>query len=140
MGMDTTVEIIDRLNNMLKQEHACMIRYATHAAVVTGPAYEAIKARLLEISHDEYEHAEKLRDRIIALGGQPTMEVHLDDLKPAYDLETIIKINMREEMDAIKAYTEILEMVPPTNVILYRTLQDIIQDEQDHLEEISALL
>ncbi len=138
--MSKEAEIVVKLNMMLKQEHACMIRYATHAAVITGPASEAIKARLKEISNDEAEHAEKLRDRIIALGGKPTMEIHTEDLKEAYDLATIIKINMREEVDAIKAYTEILAMVPETNVILYRTIQDIIQDEQDHLEEISALL
>lgn len=138
--MNKDAEIIDKLNLMLKQEHACMIRYATHAAVVTGPSSEAIKARLKEISQDEAEHAEKLRDRIVALGGKPTMQIHLEDLKEAYDLATIIKINMREENDAIAAYTSLLALIPETNVILYRTIQDIIQDEQDHLEEISALL
>ena len=64
----------------------------------------------------------------------------MEDLKPAYDLQEILKINMREETEAINMYTEVLKMVPESNVMLYRTLQDIIQDEQDHLEEISALL
>lgn len=131
--------LIEKLNRMLKQEHACAIRYATHAAVVTGPASEPIRARLKEISADEIEHAEKLRDRIVALGGKPTLEISLEDLKEAYDLDTILKINMREEADAIASYTEILEMIPPSNAILYDTIRDILEGEQEHMEELSNL-
>ncbi len=132
--------LIDKLNRILEQEHACYIRYSTHAAVVAGPSSEAISSRLREIAGDEAKHAAKLRDRIIALGGKPSMNVSLEDLKTGYDLETILKINMREESDAIAAYTEILHMVPRDNIILYRTIEDLIEDEQDHLEELSNLL
>ena len=137
--MDLDKSIIEKLNKILEQEHACAIRYATHAAVITGPASEAISARLHEIADDEISHAKKLRERILALGGKPSLQVSLEDLKEAYTLEDILRINMREEADAIAAYTEVLKMVPETNVILYRTLQDLIADEQDHLEEISNL-
>lgn len=132
-------ELIAKLNEMLKQEHACMIRYATHAAVITGPNAEAVRARLTEISGDEMDHAIKLRDRIVALGGEPVMEVHEKDLVPAYDLPSILKINMKEEVDAIAHYTEILEMIPENDVILYETIRDIIADEQEHLEELNRL-
>jgi len=131
--------LIDQLNEMLMQEHACHIRYSTHAAVITGPASEEIKERLLEIAADEAEHAKKLRDRIVALGGKPSLQVHTADLIEAYDLESMLEINIREEAQAIAAYTKILKSVPETNVILYRTLQDIIQGEQEHMEELSGL-
>lgn len=132
-------KLVDALNKMLAQEHACAIRYATHAAVITGPYSETVKARLKEISGDEVLHAEKLRDRILALGGEPTMQISLEDLKPAQTLEQILAVNMDEEKHAIRSYTEILNTVAPTNVILFRTLQDIIQDEQEHLEELENL-
>lgn len=138
--MSDDQNLLEKLNNMLKQEHACAIRYATHASVITGPSSEAIQARLKEISADEVSHAEKLRERIIALGGKPTMDVSISDLKEAYDLPTILMINMREEADAIASYTEILACVPESNVILYQTLRDIICDEQEHLEELSNLM
>lgn len=132
--------LIDKLNRILEQEHACYIRYSTHAAVITGPSSEAISARLKEIASDEAKHAAKLRERIIALGGKPSMSVSMEDLKPAFDLESILKINMREETEAIAMYTEILQAVPTNNIILYRTIEDLIEDEQDHLEELSNLL
>jgi len=138
--MRDTEDLIDQLNHMLSQEHACAIRYATHAAVVTGPNAEPIRARLKEISGDEVEHAEKLRDRIVALGGKPTMEISTVDLKEAYDLKNILQINMREESDAIASYTQILDVIPEENVILYETIRGIIEGEQEHLEELTRLM
>lgn len=131
--------LIDALNRMLSQEHACAIRYATHAAVVTGPYAEAVATRLKEISTDEVLHAEKLRGRILALGGTPTMAVRAEDLIPATTLADILSINIDEEIDAIKSYTEILSTVAPANVILFQTMQEIIRGEQEHLEELEAL-
>jgi bacterioferritin len=132
-------DLVNRLNDMLRQEHACAIRYATHAAVIEGPYSETVSARLQEISGDEVLHAEQLRDRILALGGTPTMEVSADDLKPASTLQEILAINIDEEKIAIREYTGILEGVSPGNVILFQTLQEIIRDEQEHLEELEAL-
>lgn len=137
--MNDNQKIIDQLNVMLRQEHACAIRYATHAASITGPASESIRARLMEISSDEVEHAAKLRDRIIALGGTPTMEVAAEDLKPATNLKDMLAINIDEEHIAITTYTAILKNISHENAILYHTIWDIIRDEQEHLEELENL-
>ncbi len=132
-------KIIESLNRMLSQEHACAIRYATHAAVIAGPYSEIVSARLKEVATDELLHAEKLRDRILALGGTPTMKVRSEDLRSASTLEEILEINIEEEERAIRGYTEILEELSMTNVILFQTIQEIIRDEQEHLEELDAL-
>jgi bacterioferritin len=139
MGNTRAVDTIEALNRMLAQEHACAIRYATHAAVVSGPWSETVAARLKEISTDEVLHAEQLRDRILALGGEPTMAVSADDLRPATGLEEILSINIEEERVAIRGYSKILESVPMDNVILFQTIQEIIRDEQEHLEELETL-
>lgn len=131
--------LVEKLNEMLAQEHACAIRYATHAATITGPYAEPIAERLKEISADEIEHAAELRERILGLNGTPTLKVSLEDLKPASTLEEMLAINIAEEVQAIKAYQEILKAVPQENAILYNTLQSIIQDEQEHLEELENL-
>lgn len=137
--MDTN-KVIEKLNVALEQEHACAIRYATHAAIITGPYAEAVAARLEEIASDEIAHAKQLRERITALGGQPSMQVSTADLKYANTLDKILQINMDEEKQAIADYLSILSLVGEEKVILYRTLQDIIQDEQQHLEELEMLV
>jgi len=133
-------KLVEDLNNMLEQEHACAIRYATHAAVVAGPYADTVQARLKEISGDEVRHAEMLRDRILGLGGKPSMNVSSEDLKPAFTLEEILKVNIEEEKGAINGYTKILDNIPPHNVILLQAIQEIIRDEQEHLEELESLV
>jgi bacterioferritin len=132
-------ELLEELNRMLAQEHACAIRYATHSAMVNGPSAEAVAARLKEISSDEIAHAEKLRKRILALGGTPTMDVQRDDLKAASTLKDILDINVLEERGAIEQYGRILETLPKLNVLLYETVEEILRDEQEHLEELRNL-
>lgn len=132
--------MVNALNKILEQEHACAIRYATHAAVINGPYAETVAARLREIAQDEIDHAEKLRERIIHLGGTPSMALSDADLKYADTLEEIININMDEELQAIREYEVVFKATHPENVILYQTLQELIRDEQEHLEELQNLL
>ena len=135
--MDTTL-IVKSLNSALVQEHACAIRYMTHAEMVTGLSAESVSARLQEIGGDEWGHAKKLRERITALGGTPSVEV--GEVKTAKSIEEILNINIHEEKDAIVMYQEILKMIPKFQLMrLYETIEDIIQDEEEHLEELSRL-
>lgn len=132
-------KIIDSLNKMIEQEHACTIRYLTHAAVLTGPYAETVATRLREIANDETMHAERLRERVVALDGTPSMQVNAEALKPATTLPDIISINIAEEKQAIAAYTEIMHQVSHDYVILYKTLEELINDEEQHVEELENL-
>jgi bacterioferritin len=131
--------LIKILNDALAQEHACQIRYLTHSAMITGPYAEAVETRLKEIAGDERAHADTLRDRITALGGTPTMEVSKDDLIPAKTLKEILDVNINEEKKAIALYRSLLKMVEHDEVILYEAIEHIIEDEQEHLEELERL-
>ena len=133
-------KIINALNEALAQEHGCYVRYKTHAAVITGPYAEAVANRLKEIAGDESDHAEKLRDRITALGGTPTMETAKEELIAATTLKQILAVNLKEEAKAINHYKSILNMVDRTeDILLYEVIEDIIEDEQEHREELNQL-
>jgi bacterioferritin len=139
-GRTHQAQLIDSLNRMLAQEHACAIRYLTHAVTISGPFAEPVGSRLKEIAGDELDHAEKLRKRIVGLGGIPTMDINAEDLKPAAELNDILEINIAEEKNAVALYSRILAGISQTDVILYEAVQDILRDEQEHLEELSRLL
>ena len=131
--------LIEVLNRMLAKEHACAIRYATHAAMIVGPYVDPVSARFREIASDEIAHAGKLRERICALGGTPTMEVDGGERPAAVTLGEMIEANLKEERGAIEEYSKILQTIPRLNVLLCRTLEDILKDEQEHLEELMEL-
>ena len=83
---------------------------------------------------------EKLRDRITALGGEPTMETAKEELIAAVNLKQILAINLKEEAKAIDHYKSILKMLDrQEEVLLYEVIEDIIEDEQEHREELSRL-
>ncbi|MCS6816674.1 MAG: ferritin-like domain-containing protein [Blastocatellia bacterium] len=132
-------KILNALNKALAQEYACFIRYKTHAAVITGPYAKPISEQLDEIAEDEESHARDLRDRITGLGGTPTMAVTTEDLIPATTLEEILRVNIEEEKKAIALYQEILNIIPREQHLLYETIQDILEDEFEHLEELQRL-
>src|SRR5690606_35723830 len=128
--MLTNAQFIEKLNRILEQEHSCAIRYYTHAALVKGPYAETVAARLRVIGDDEIRHAEILRERIVALGGEPSMMI---------SVEAILKINIDEEKQAIDHYLDLFKSISPNNAILYQAIQDLIRDEQEHLEELENL-
>jgi bacterioferritin len=132
-------KIIEALNEALAQEHACFIRYLTHAAVITGPYAEPIAARLKDIAEDEEAHAQKLRDRIAGLGGTPTMRVEQKDLVMASSLKDILEVNLKEEEKAIAMYRALLKEAGQEGELLFETIEHILQDEQEHKEELERL-
>lgn len=134
--MDTR-EIIGLLNESLAQEHACIIRYLTHAAVVKGVFHEPVKMRLTEIATDEQLHAGLLRDRVVGLGGIPTTEVR--EVKMATSIPDILTINIEEEKAAIAMYQRIHAKIPDNEVLLRETVEQLIRDEQEHLQELTQL-
>lgn len=137
--MENKEKLLKILNEALAQEHACQIRYLTHAAVLTGPYAEVVATQLKEIAEDEKTHAIQLRDRITALGGTPTMEIANKDLIHAKGLKEILQVNIKEEEGAIKLYRSILNAVGHEGGILFETIEDILKDEQEHKEQLERL-
>ena len=137
--MENKEKVLKMLNEALAQEHACQIRYLTHAAVLTGPYAEVVGNQLKEIAEDEKTHAIQLRDRITALGGTPTMEIANKELIHAKALKEILQVNIKEEEGAIKLYRSILDTVGHEGAILFETIEHILKDEQEHKEQLERL-
>ena len=131
-------KIVQLMNEGLEMEYASQIQYLTQAAITTGPYAEGLIARFKEIAGDETEHAEILRTRIAALGGTPTtkvgpIQVHKDSLQA-------VKINLKYERETVDFYRKILNMIPHDEVILYEAVEHILQDSQEHVEELERLV
>jgi bacterioferritin (cytochrome b1) len=139
--MQTTgnARLIGALNRMLAKEHGCAIRYATYAALVSGPFVDPLSSRFHELASDEIVHAGLLRKRICGLGGTPTLEMDGGRLRTDGTLAEMIETSVLEEREAIEEYGAILETIPRLQVLLSRTLEDILKDECEHLEELLRL-
>ncbi len=131
-------KIIQLMNEGLEMEYASYIQYVTQAAITTGAYAEGLIARFEEIASDEAEHAKILRSRIAALGGTPTTKV--GEIKVHKDSMQAVKINLRYERDTVEFYRKLLNLIPHDEVILYEAIEHILQDSQEHVEELERLV
>ena len=136
MALDET-KLIRMMNAGLEMEYASYIQYLTQAAITRGPYAEGLIARFEEIALDEAEHAKILRGRIAALGGTPTMKV--GEIQIHKDSMQAVKINLKYERDTVGFYRKLLNLIPHDEVILYESIEHILQDSQEHVEELERL-
>ena len=137
MALDQA-RLVKLMNEGLEMEYASYIQYVTQAAITTGPYAEGLIARFKEIASDETEHADILRNRIAALGGTPTtkvgkIQIHKDSLQA-------VKINLKYERDTVEFYRKLLNLIPHDEVILYEAIEHVLQDSQEHVEELERLV
>jgi bacterioferritin len=131
--------IVSVLNNALAHEYACQIRYLTHAALMTGPRSELAAEKLMEMAEDEERHASKLRHRIAALGGRPVMIAIPGDRFSAETPAEMLEVDLEEERKAIDVYYSLLGMVAGERDDLYDIVEEMLEDEQDHMKELEQL-
>ena len=137
MALNKT-KIVAMMNEGLEMEYASQIQYLTQAAITSGPYAEGLIARFKEIASDETEHADILRSRIAALGGTPTtkigkIQIHKDSLQA-------VKINLKYERDTVTFYRKLLNLIPHDEVILYEAIEHVLQDSQEHVEELERIV
>lgn len=136
--MDTKL-ILTKLNQMLKMEHGCIIRYKTYGVTTKGLYAEVIEKLFDHIAEEEEEHAGMLRQRIDALGGNPTTEVVSAEVKYGAPLQDVLDQNIQWEKEAISGYKDLFSSITKENIILYEAIEHILEDEEEHLEELQRL-
>ena len=61
------------LNEALATEIVCVLRYKRHYFMAQGIASDSVKAEFLEHATEEQEHADRISERIVQLGGEPDL-------------------------------------------------------------------
>ena len=135
----TREELIDLLNDDLAKEFQALVQYVQHAAAMTGPQYDAIKAELVVHSNEEHAHAISLADQIDFLGGVPGVDVAEAHISP--DSKVMLEQDLEGELDAIARYRERIaqaEMLQEYG--LRRALEDILIVEEEHARDLQDAL
>jgi bacterioferritin (cytochrome b1) len=139
-------EIIQALNKALEMEHQANIQYLAHAELIEGLNCEPIIDRLKEIAGDEAKHAEKYRTLINDyLDGVPSMG--MAKTTEAMDIESILKANLRGEIEAVEYYKTVQKKImdnkdslPLSFLKLEHDVRHILMEEQEHISELRRLL
>jgi bacterioferritin len=132
-------KIIDALNEDRAYELAALAQYMAHHYEVEGMESPAIMELFKEISIVEMIHAEKLAERIVYLGGTPTMKPTV--IKRGGSAAKMIKDDLEAEYEAIERYKEHIKLTKKLgDITTTRMLEGILAEEEDHANTWEGIL
>lgn len=139
-------EVIRLLNDALATEWVCVLRYLRHYHMASGMLADAVKGEFLEHAQQEQEHAGKIAERIVQLGGEPdldpdtlTRRAHAE-YKVGKDLRDMVKEDLIAERIAIDSYREMIDYIGDRDTTTKRILESILAQEEEHADEFADLL
>ncbi len=130
-------ELIEHLNKALSLELAGVIQYIQHSFLVTGVDREVFKEFFRENSKEARKHAEELGDKIVALGGIPTVEPAV--IRQSVDLKEMLRQDLELEREAMIAYMSAWSACDEHDLPQKFWLEGRIAEEQIHIEELEKL-
>jgi bacterioferritin len=130
-------ELIEHLNKALSLELTGIIQYSQHSYLVTGTDREVYKGFFRDNANEAQKHAEFLGDKIVALGGIPTVEPAM--IRQSTDLKEMLKQNLKLEREAMAAYMNAWNSCGEEDLPTKFWVEGQIAEEQIHIEELEKM-
>lgn len=137
--MKGNTELVDTLNDLLKNEMTAINQYMVHAEMSEDWGYAKLSKSFKDRSITEMKHAEKLIERILFLEGTPIVS-ELNTIHIGKEIPQQLQFDHDQEAETIKNYNKAIELAG--NVQDHATrdiLVDILNDEDGHIDEIEEL-
>ena len=139
-------DIIKLLNDALATELVCILRYKRHHYTAKGIDASKIADEFMVHAQEETEHADRIAERIVQLGGEPDfspttlLERSHADYDDSLDLQAMIRANLIAERVAIESYGQMIDLIGEKDTTTRRLLSDVLAEEQEHADELSDWL
>ncbi|WZO99419.1 ferritin-like domain-containing protein [Isosphaeraceae bacterium EP7] len=130
--------MIDKLNEILKWEYAGLVQYTQYSFLVQDTWREVFCKMFRENGEEALGHAHKVGDKIVSLGGVPTVE--RAQVKLTTDLQEMLEYSLEVESKHVQLYTEALQLCDDRDVAIRVLLEDICLDEQEGVDHMEKLL
>ncbi len=139
-------EILRLLNEALATELVCTLRYKRHYFMASGIKASVAAEEFLEHATQEAEHADRLAERIVQLGGEPdfnpdnlTRNSHAQYVAGSTLKEMVLEDLVAERI-AIDSYREIVQYIGEKDPTTRRIFEDILAQEEEHADDMADLL
>jgi bacterioferritin len=134
------------LNEALATELVCVLRYKRHYFMAKGIHSGSAKAEFMEHAGEEQEHADRIAERIVQLGGAPnfspdgiTSRSH-SEYAEGETLRDMIEEDLIAERIAIDSYKEMVAYFAPFDSTTRKMLEEIQAVEEEHADDLADLL
>ena len=139
-------EIIRLLNASLATELVCVLRYKRHYFMASGVKAAVAAEEFLEHATQEAEHADKLAERIVQLGGEPEFNPDLlsknshAQYVAGKDLKEMVYEDLVAERIAVDSYREIIQYIGDKDPTTRRLFEEILAQEEEHADDMADIL
>lgn len=130
-------ELVESLNRALSLELAAVIQYTQHSFLVNGPEREVFCKYFRKQGEESHDHAITLGDKIVALGGVPTVEPSM--IRQSTSLAEMLKQDLELEREALAAYMAAWDACADDDRPVRFQLEERIYQEQLHVDELEKL-
>lgn len=130
-------ELLENLNKALSCELAGVIQYSQHSYLISGTDRQVFKDFFRDMAEEAQDHANKLGDKIVALGGIPVVEPAA--IRQSADTKTMLNQGLELEREAFAAYMAAWASCGDEDLAQKFWLEAQISDEQEHIEELEKL-
>lgn len=137
---------ISILNDALATEIVCVLRYKHHYFTAHGIQSDAVKQEFLEHAEEEQDHADRIAERIVQLGGNPELNPSglasrsHSEYQEGESLTEMIEEDLIAERIAIESYREMIRYFEKNDPTSRRLLERVLAKEEEHAEDLSSLL
>jgi bacterioferritin len=135
-------DIVRLLNDALATELTCVMRYRRHHFTAQGVDSAKIAEEFLVHANEEMEHADRLAERIVQLGGEPDFRPDTlpsrshSDYDDSGNLNDMIRTNLIAERVAIEAYRQMIGLIGDKDPTTRRLIEEILAVEEEHADEL----
>ena len=144
-GADPKV-VIEVLNAALATEIVFVLRYKRHYFMAQGIASDSVKEEFAEHATEEQEHADRIAERIVQLGGEPDlnpatlMQRSHSEYREGESLSDMLREDLVAERIAIESYREMVRYFGDRDPTSRRLMEEILAVEEEHADDLVDLL
>ena len=132
--------VIEYLNKSLRHELTAVSQYWLHYRLQEDWGFGRIAQKSREESIEEMNHADRLIERIIFLGGHPNLQ-KLDPLRIGENLKETLEADLAGEYDARTMYIEARDHCESVKDYVSKGLfEELIADEEGHIDFLETQL
>ena len=129
---------IEHLNKALKAELTAINQYFLHSRMLGDWGVSKLAKKEYDESIEEMQHADKIIERILFLGGLPNLQ-DLGKLFIGETVQEILECDMKLEDEAIPMYKDAIEACEKVRDYGTRDLlQTILNDEEEHVDYLET--
>lgn len=128
-------KVIAALNEALEREMSNVVTYLHHSFMVRGVNRGPLVDFFRSQAQESFGHATKLGEKIVALGGQPSVKIESIKEPRTGTPEQMLKDELKREKEEVQRYIALLAKVED-DIALKLMLEDMIREEQEGIEEL----